>query len=227
MPNLDGTSFVKICGITSVADAWAAAEANAIGLILAESPRRLSVSAARDIADAMKGIVLRVAVFRHNTPEFVLSAVDAIRPDAVQVHGELTRALISDLRDRGLTIIKALSTSEEEFFSFDETQVDAVLIDGPSPGSGEVHAWPDLAKRAFCRPVIAAGGLTPSSVAAVIELTDAWGVDVASSVENSPGVKDPILVADFIDNARACFAQREVVTQNKIHRDSTRAAPVI
>jgi phosphoribosylanthranilate isomerase len=212
--DLTGTSFVKICGITSVADARFAAEAgtDAIGLILAESPRRLTTTAARDIAAAIKGTALSVAVFRHNTPEFILEAVDATQVGVVQVHGELPADLANDLRLRGLSIIKALSVTEDEFYSFDETLVDVVLVDGPAPGSGVVHAWPDPTERAFRRPVIAAGGLTPNNVAEFIELTGAWGVDVASGVESSPGTKDSRLVVGFITNARACFARRRTQT---------------
>jgi phosphoribosylanthranilate isomerase len=213
VPEFAGASFVKICGITSVEDAQVAAKtgADAIGLILAESPRQLTSTAARDITDAMEGAVLRVAVFRHNTPEFILEAVDTMAPDAVQIHGKLPAALAGELRERGLNIIKALSVTEKEFYSFDETLVGAVLIDGPSPGSGEAHAWPDLTERGFHCPVIAAGGLTPSNVAAFIELTGAWGVDVASGIERSPGVKDPELVAAFVANARAAFARRSQI----------------
>jgi phosphoribosylanthranilate isomerase len=210
VPSLTHASFVKICGITSIDDARAVADngGDAIGLILAESSRQLTVDAARDIADAMKGAVLRVAVFRHNAPEFILASVDATGVDLAQVHGELPDDLVSELRRLGVDVVKALSTTEDAFHSFDETLVDAVLIDGPAPGSGEVHGWPDLTRRGFRRPVIAAGGLTPSNVATVIDSTGAWGVDVSSGVERSPGVKDPALVRDFIVNARVRFTQR-------------------
>jgi phosphoribosylanthranilate isomerase len=202
---------VKICGITSIDDARVAATygADAIGLILAASSRQLDVEVARDIADAMKGEILRVAVFRHNTPEFILASVDATGVDAAQVHGALPDELIDELRRRDLAVVKALAGSEDAFHTFDESQVDAVLIDGPAPGSGAVHVWPDLAERAFRRPFIAAGGLTPSNVATTIDATGAWGVDVSSGVERSAGVKDPMLVRDFIENARSRFTQRE------------------
>jgi phosphoribosylanthranilate isomerase len=86
--------------------------------------------------------------------------------------------------------------------------VDAVLVDGPSPGSGVAHSFGALTERTFGRPVIAAGGLTPLSVVAVIDAYDVWGVDVASGVESSPGVKDPDRVAEFVDAARRAFAAR-------------------
>ena len=211
MPSLEGASFVKICGITSPHDALDAVScgADGIGLILAASRRQLSVAQASEIAQATKGLVVRVAVFRHNTPEFILDAVDATAADVAQVHGALDDDLVAALRSRGVGVIKALTAGDDEFFDFDETAVDAVLIDGPAPGSGEAHEWPDFAARAFRRPVIAAGGLDPGNVARVIESTGVWGVDVSSGVERAPGVKDPSLVRDFVANARARFNERE------------------
>jgi phosphoribosylanthranilate isomerase len=211
VPSLTGSSFVKICGITSVVDAQTVIDlgGDAIGLILAESSRQLSRDAARAIAEETKGLVQRVAVFRHNSDSFILDSVDAIGVDVAQVHGELNDVLVDELRTRGVGVIKALSVHEDEFTTFDESVVDAVLLDGASPGSGEVHAWPDLAVRGFRRPAIAAGGLDSRNVAQVIDTTGVWGVDVSSGVERSPGVKDPALVRDFIERARARFQERE------------------
>jgi len=202
---------VKICGVTTVADALDAAAygADAIGLILAQSTRRLSQERANEIAQATKGLVLRVAVFRHNEPQFILDGVDATGVDVAQVHGTLEHDLIDALRARGVAIIKALTVGAEEFDRFDEAMVDAVLLDGPAPGSGDAHEWPDLAARAFRRPVIAAGGLNPANVDGTISATGVWGVDVSSGVERSPGEKDPVLVRDFVANARARFEDRE------------------
>jgi len=96
-----------------------------------------------------------------------------------------------------------------EFFTFDESAVDAVLVDGPTPGSGAAHSWDDLANRSFGVPVIVAGGLDATNVARVIETTGAWGVDVATGVESAPGVKDRELVMNFVGAAQRHYAQRE------------------
>lgn len=183
----------------------AEAGADAIGLIFAESTRQLSIEQAALISRAVRGSIARVGVFRHDATDFVVRCVDETGVDVVQVHGQLDSELVDAMRRRGVGIIKALSVDGEEFSDFDERNVDAVLLDGPVPGSGETHAWPDLSARGFARHVIVAGGLTALNVTAALEATGAWGVDVSSGVESAPGRKDPSRVRDFVSNARAFF----------------------
>jgi phosphoribosylanthranilate isomerase len=147
-------------------------------------------------------------VFNDDGDDVVLEAVDLLDVDAVQLHGPLSDSLLAALRERGLTIVKALSIGSDEFFDFDERTVDMVLIDGALPGSGRAHSWDELGARQFNVPVIAAGGLRPDSVAQLITLIDVWGVDTASGVESSPGIKDRELVKRFVDDATTAFEQR-------------------
>jgi phosphoribosylanthranilate isomerase len=208
--NFDGASYVKICGVTTLGDANAAIEAgaNAIGLNLATSPRHLSLDRALAIAEATKGRVRRTLILRDNTDEFIVQAVELIEPEDVQLHGPLSDALREQLRERSVSIIKALSIDSDEFQDFDDGAVDAVLVDGPTPGSGESHSWHELGERTFSVPVIAAGGLNDANVAEVIASTQVWGVDSASGVESSPGIKDRDKVRRFVENARRAFHER-------------------
>jgi phosphoribosylanthranilate isomerase len=208
--DFDAPYFVKICGVTTLGDANAAidAGANAIGLILASSPRQLSLERALAIAEATKGHVLRTLVFRDNDDEFVRTAVDRIDTDVVQIHGALSDELLAHLRDRDLRLVKALSIGSDDFYDFDDGRVDAVLVDGATPGSGQSHSWEELFERSFDVPVIAAGGLDESNVASVITATGVWGVDSASGVESSPGVKDRELLVHFVEHARDAFRER-------------------
>lgn len=203
--------YVKICGITTLGDANAVINAGAtsLGFILAESPRQLSLERALALCAATEGRTDRTAVFRDNEDDFVLHALDVIDVEVVQIHGPLDNVLLAALRERGLAIVKALPIDSDEFYCFDESTVDAVLIDGMAPGSGVAHSWEELSARNFRVPVIAAGGLNAGNVAATIALTGASGVDTASGVESSPGVKDRDQVKRFIDNARAAFVLEE------------------
>jgi phosphoribosylanthranilate isomerase len=203
--------YIKICGVTSVADALmvAASGASALGLIFAESPRRLTMEQAKEIAGASEGALLRCAVFRHDEDEFILERVDATGVEIVQLHGALGERLLSELRARPVRIVKALNIEAKEFDNFDETIVDAVMIDGARPGSGESHSWERLRARSFRVPVIAAGGLNPENVEGVVRSTGVSGVDSASGVEASPGVKSPELVARFVANARRALSRAE------------------
>jgi phosphoribosylanthranilate isomerase len=201
--------FVKICGVTSPGDAdvVARAGASALGVILTSSTRRVDVATARSITARVQGRVVTVAVVDSADRSSLDALMSGVGASVVQVHGELSRALADDLRTRDLAIVKSLSIGTREFQEFDETNVDAVLIDGPVPGSGSAHSFHELRARAFTRPVIAAGGLTPMSVGAVIDAYRVWGVDVASGVESAPGVKDPQRVGEFVDAARRAFLQ--------------------
>jgi phosphoribosylanthranilate isomerase len=199
--------FVKICGVTTLGDANAAIEAgaSAIGLNLATSPRHLSPERALAIAEATKGRIQRVLIVFDNEDEEIIELVELIEPDSVQIHGALSDELLVKLRKQGVGVIKALSIASDEFYDFDETRVDAVMVDGATPGSGESHSWEELSERRFTVPVIAAGGLSDTNVAEVIESLSVWGVDSASGVETSPGVKDREKVERFVSNARGAF----------------------
>ena len=112
------------------------------------------------------------------------------------------------LRERDVRIVKALSIGTDEFYDFDDARVDAVMVDGATPGSGVSHSWDELFERSFTVPVIAAGGLDDANVASVIQATRVWGVDSASGVESSPGIKDRDRMSRFVANARGAFQER-------------------
>ncbi len=86
---------------------------------------------------------------------------------------------------------------------FAEFGADAMLLDSPQPGSGEVFDW-SLAEDAPVagHNLILAGGLSPNNIEVAIARVKPWGVDVASGVEKSPGKKDPTRLRSFIDRAR-------------------------
>ena len=198
---------VKICGVTSVEDAVLCAEAGAdmVGIILAPSPRRVRPERAREISAALRGRTTRVAVFREQSSEEIRRALDGLDVDAVQVHGTLEDGLRDALRDRGIRVIKALSVEEEEWATYDERHVDAVLVDGPVPGSGRRHGFAGRRDRSFQVPVIVAGGLDAANVAEVVSVTGAQGVDCATGVELAPGRKDAAKVRAFVAAARAAL----------------------
>lgn len=212
MADFTNASFIKICGVTNVHDARVviASGADALGVILAQSSRRVSREDARTIFESSEGEILRTLVFRDNSDEYIIESVRRIDADVVQVHGSLGAPLVDALHERGLRVIKALSITDGEFLTFDDGSVDAVLVDGPFPGSGRTHSWDAMARRSFKRPVIIAGGLNADNVNETIEVVRPWGVDCASGVEESAGIKDPTLVSRFITNARQGLNRRKV-----------------
>ena len=200
--------MIKVCAVTTVADAElvASAGADALGVILAASPRRVTLETAAEICSSVRGRLARVGVFRHATYDEVARSLDALDLDAMQIHGGVPEGVAALTRARGLALIEALSVNDLDAAS---GAGDAYLIDGPRPGSGLAHDWADVARTSWDRPVIVAGGLTAETVADVLATVGAWGCDVASGSESSPGVKDRERVEAFVRNARQYFEERE------------------
>ena len=206
----DFPEFVKICGVTTVEDAWLvhSAGASALGMVLAPaSRRRCSTPAARRIVADLGSHLPCIGVFRGQSDQEVLYLVADIGLTAVQLHDPASPQLLARLRGDGVTIIiRAVSYGTEEYRTLDTLDLDAVLVDGPEPGSGQSATWVETPS--FALPMIVAGGLTPESVATWIERYDIDGVDVASGTEAAVGVKDPSKVASFVENARATWHRK-------------------
>jgi phosphoribosylanthranilate isomerase len=192
---------VKICGITRPKDALAAeaAGADAVGLIFwPRSKRRVSVEQARAISDGLGPFVARVGVFLDAPFEEVLETALALRLDAVQLHGREEAEYAARLRER-VRVIKAFayapSLTPEVLAAY---PADAVLLDAPVPGGGRAFDWGVAERfRGFPR-LILAGGLTPENVAAGVAAFAPYGVDVASGVEEAPGVKSAAKLRAFV-----------------------------
>jgi len=200
--------FVKICGVTSVADAVMAAEAgaDAVGLnFYPKSSRYLSLKQARAIAAALPPFVWAIGVFVNEDLDAVARIRDALRLDAVQFHGDERPAAIKGFGGRTL---KALHVGAEPVDAVARgfTSVEALVLDAAQPGfggGGVTFDWAFAASLAKMRPILLAGGLTPRNVAQAVKAVRPFGVDVASGVEAHPGVKDAKKVKAFIRAARS------------------------
>jgi phosphoribosylanthranilate isomerase len=203
--------FVKICGVTSEEDALMSVGfgASAIGFILAPSPRQMSPAAVGDIVRRLPSETVTVGVFRNEQPERVAEIANSIGLSAVQLHGNETLESVRYVAERVRTVIRAVPANSDRLAVIDEAGLDYLMLDGENPGSGERHDWHVFGERTFQTPVIAAGGLNPDNVVALVRDLPVWGVDAASGLESAPGVKDPALVADFINNARWAYEQRD------------------
>jgi phosphoribosylanthranilate isomerase len=200
--------FVKICGITSEEDALLAVAmgADAVGFIFAPSKRQVAPLLARDIARRLPPEILTVGVFRDELPDRVVEITQTAGLRAAQIHGHGRPEATASIRSRVPFVIQAFSAGDLLLEHVDDYGADAIHIDSPQPGSGEVFDW-SLAEGAPAgRRVILAGGLTPDNVADAIEAVRPWGVDVATGVEadhGDAGRKDATKVRRFIANAKA------------------------
>ncbi|MFN0090853.1 MAG: phosphoribosylanthranilate isomerase [Acidimicrobiales bacterium] len=202
--------FVKICGITNEDDALLAVAmgADAVGFVFAPSTRQVAPIVARDIAVRLPKEILTVGVFRDEAPSRVVEIVHAANLQCAQLHGHESAEETAWVRERVSSVIKGFAAGSLALDRVEDYDADAVLIDSPIPGSGEVFDWSLAEGAPMAGRVILAGGLTPDNVADAIARVRPWGVDVSSGVEAGPGRKDARKVRAFVTNARAAEPRR-------------------
>jgi phosphoribosylanthranilate isomerase len=201
-----GSVQVKVCGVTRAEDAVAAeaAGADAIGVILwADSRRRVDLAAAAAVFASLGPFIQRVGVVVDAPAHFVDAAIERLRLGAVQFHGTEDDAFVGAFRPR-VAVIRAVSYDPGlDVARLGRMPVDAVLVDGVRPGSGEAFDWADAGRLRTLDRWVLAGGLTPDNVAGAVRDLDPWAVDVASGVESAPGVKDHEALRRFVAAAKS------------------------
>lgn len=199
---------VKICGITSVADAQVAvkAGADAIGLVFyAPSPRAVSIEQAREIAASVGPFVTVVGLFVNADESYICEVLANVGLHVLQFHGDESRKFCEAFQRPYMKAIRMRPELNVEQAIGDYPSASAILLDAYRPGvpggTGETFDWQRVPTQASC-PIVLAGGLTAENVALAIQSTHVYGVDVSGGVEFSPGKKDPQKVEKFIHNAR-------------------------
>ena len=202
--------FVKVCGTTSEEDALLAVAmgADAVGFIFAPSSRQVAVGTVGDIVKRLPREVVTVGVFRDEAPSRVVEIVNTIGLRAAQLHGHETPDQVRWVKERVPLVIQAFAAGDSAVARARDYGADAVLLDAPSPGSGQVFDW-TMAEVPDGVRLILAGGLTAANVAEAIARVHPWGVDVATGVESSPGHKDPVKMRAFIAAAKAAAPEPE------------------
>jgi phosphoribosylanthranilate isomerase len=210
------TVRVKICGITSEKDLSIAVEAgaDAVGFVVdvPSSPRNLSIKRAEELMKLVPIFTKRVAVTVPNNSRALKTMCKQLKPDAIQVHGELIRNVQAFRKSlpnirliRGLHVRGEISKVDLESLKlFDGLLLDS-YVKGKYGGTGVIHNW-ELSKRVRELidpiPLILAGGLTPDNIKKAIRVVQPYAVDVSSGVETSLGVKDPKKIVEFIENVK-------------------------
>ena len=196
--------FVKICGITSEADALLAVGmgADAVGFVFAPSPRQMGAAAVADIVKRLPHETVTVGVFRDESPRRVVEIANQIGLRAVQLHGVESAEDTRWVSERVGWTIKAFPAGHRNIDRFAEYGAQTLLVDGATPGSGEPFDWRLAEGVVDPHRLIVSGGLHPGNVAAAVAHLHPFGVDVSSGVEAEPGVKDPGKLRDFVTEAR-------------------------
>ena len=208
---------VKICGLTREDGVEAVIESGAdyIGVVLlAKSPRTISIERAAELLDPVPRKILRVGLFVEPDDKFLEETLKDLRLDLLQLHGKETPNRIEAVRKEfGIPVMKALGifdASDLQRAREFEDVADITMFDAKPPkgadrpgGHGKAFDWTLLAGLKWKTPWMLAGGLTPENVAQAVELSGAKIVDVSSGVESAPGVKDPDKIRRFVAAAKA------------------------
>ena len=215
--------WVKICANTSLHDAQIAADAgaDAVGFVLAPSPRQVTPTQVAAIIPHLPASLEKIGVFVDWDIEQISATVRESGLTGVQLHSHGGPALPAQLRQifgSTLRILRVVhfgpDAAEQATALAGDAHVDGILVDSRTAtmvgGTGLTFDWKAARSTIFGPPgaarLIAAGGLTPANVREAIATLQPWGVDVASGVEAAPGRKDPAKVRDFVAFAREVLA---------------------
>jgi phosphoribosylanthranilate isomerase len=201
---------IKICGLTRPQDVVAACEleVDAVGFVCYEqSPRFVPVERLNSLANELAPFVTPVLLFVNASPGSIEHALQAVPHALLQFHGNETER---DCAAFGRAYLRAVPIGESVDLLDCEKQypsASALLADAPSAGfggSGRAFDWSSLptAERRS-QPLILAGGLNASNVAAAIRTVQPYGVDVSSGVETERGIKSEALMREFVAAVRA------------------------
>jgi phosphoribosylanthranilate isomerase len=214
--------LVKICGITSEADALlsVALGADAIGFVFAPSKRQVSPQAVRRIVERVPPEILTVGVFRNEAPARVVEITNSIGLKVAQLHGDETADDTHWVAERVPMTIKAFPAGHRNIERIDSYGANLIMVDAESPGSGKVFDWRLAEGVVDPARLIVSGGLNPDNVADAIAHLRPFGVDASTGVESSPGVKDPRKVRAFVVAARRTAGESDeaVLTEIGAHK---------
>jgi phosphoribosylanthranilate isomerase len=208
--------LIKICGLRTpdTLDAALDAGADMVGFVFfPPSPRNIGLGTARALGERVMGRAKKVALSVNATDVELAAAVDALRPDMLQLHGQETPERVAAVRSRfHLPVMKALPIETRADLSPIHIYAkvsDRLLFDARAPreatrpgGLGKTFDWHLLENIDPGVPFMLSGGLDAGNVAEALRITRAPSVDVSSGVERAPGEKDPDKIRAFIRAAR-------------------------
>jgi phosphoribosylanthranilate isomerase len=148
----------------------------------------------------------KVGVFVNASPDYILRSVKKYDLQYVQLHGTETPDFCRNLRNRGISVIKAFSVDETFNFSMlnnYKPSCDFFLFDAKGDqfgGNGISFDWSLMNRYDNDKPFFISGGIDVASLDELNKLKHLklYGVDINSKVEMSPGLKDIELVKAII-----------------------------
>ncbi|SDU01456.1 phosphoribosylanthranilate isomerase [Halopseudomonas salegens] len=199
---------IKICGITRVEDALAAAEAgaDAIGLVFyAPSPRAVSAAQAAAIVQALPPFVTTVGLFVNAAADEVKAVLAEVPLDLLQFHGDEPDAYCGQFQRPYMKALRVRPGDDLNQLAAQWPGAAGILLDsykaGVPGGTGETFDWSSIpAHRDWA--LVLAGGLDANNVAASITASHPWAVDVSGGVEAAKGIKDSEKIQAFVHEVK-------------------------
>lgn len=199
---------IKICGITRVDDALAAAQAgaDAIGLVFHPgSPRAVSVEQARTIAGALPPFVTTVGLFVDAEQATIQSVLEQVPLDLLQFHGDEPDDFCQGFKRPYIKAVRVRPGDDLNALAAQWPGACGILLDSYKPGvpggTGETFDWSVIPSQRSWR-LILAGGLQAQNVRQAIDQTAPWAVDVSGGVEATKGIKDIAKINAFIHEVK-------------------------
>ena len=200
---------VKICGITNLDDAMAAADfgADALGFVFFKnSPRYISPANAEKIIKKLPPFISAVGVFVNEDKKNIEKIVSRTGINITQLHGD-EPPKACNLSKPSIKAIRVKSLDSLEVISKYKDKVSAFLLDTYTPelfgGTGQIFNWDIAVEARQFGKVILAGGLTPENIEKAVRFVHPYAVDVSSGVEAEKGRKDHKKMRLFIERAKS------------------------
>jgi phosphoribosylanthranilate isomerase len=199
--------FIKISGVTTEEDALFSIGlgASAVGFDFGPTPRRVTPDAAHDIVRRLPYGAFTVGVFRNELPQRIVEVANTLGLSAVQIDGAMSITQLRYVAERVNTVFRTLPSTGVIDLELQTSGVDYLVLPESDDHDSLVDCLGIFLDETIRTPLVASGGVTASNVVDVVQNYPVWGVDVRAGVEVAPGVKDPVLLGDFIANARWAY----------------------
>ncbi|MDH5293493.1 MAG: phosphoribosylanthranilate isomerase, partial [Acidimicrobiia bacterium] len=178
------------------------AGADAVGLVLADSPRRVDAERAKDLA-ATAGHLEVILLTVGATPSQLLDLAQHVGATGVQPYGDHAASAAAACRQAGLVVLHPRSVRNEvDLTDIPLDQIPLLDAHHPDKHGGTGRAVDPSLLDGVERDFVLAGGLRPDNVAKAIAEIRPWGVDASSGLESAPGIKDPELIHAYVQEAK-------------------------
>ncbi|SFL98693.1 phosphoribosylanthranilate isomerase [Halanaerobium salsuginis] len=200
--------MVKVCGLQRKSDLLYAVKlgVDALGFILADSPRQVSIKKVKKITTGLPPFVIRVAVVVNPSQEKLIEIIESQLFDYIQFHGQEDPDLLRKVPLKTIKAIPVAKSSDLKLVDQYREAADYLLFDTKAGqqtgGTGKTFNWQLLAQQEFEQPFILAGGLGADNIETALQQVKPAAVDINSKIETSPGIKSNRLLEQVITKIR-------------------------